>query len=221
MKMLPVNDGVADEETIEPDKRKELIEAVRKRRHKAALTTKTDILDEFVELTGYHQSMRSGFLGQVPSRNERRSCEYRRIGKAVSHLRSLNDINAARRRWWQPCSRCMCKMYPHEKSKPSPKSYAGMSSVVDHQSDRRATGCRVGGVRQAAPGRTISIPDLRCSLRKGAGRRSGAKPSRAGSHRDQLGRQAKRTRHGVGQPGKPLQLARAADRLVRKVAAWS
>jgi hypothetical protein len=94
MKMLPVNDGVADEETIEPDTRKELIEAVRKRRHKAALATKTDILDEFVELTGYHQSMRSGFLGQVPSRNERRSCEYRRIGKAVSHLRSLNDINA-------------------------------------------------------------------------------------------------------------------------------
>ena len=33
MKMLPVNDGVADEETIEPDKRKELIEAVRKRRY--------------------------------------------------------------------------------------------------------------------------------------------------------------------------------------------
>ena len=78
----------------------------------------------------------------------------------------------------------------------------------------------VGEVRQAAPGRAISIPSLRCSVRKGAGRRSGAKPSRAGSHRDQLGRQAKRTRRGVGQPGKPLQLARAADRLARKVAAW-
>jgi hypothetical protein len=35
--------------------RKEVIEAVRKRYQEAALATKADILNEFVEVTGYHQ----------------------------------------------------------------------------------------------------------------------------------------------------------------------
>jgi hypothetical protein len=43
--------------------RKELIEAVRKRYQEAALATKTDILDEFVELTGYHRKHAIRLLG--------------------------------------------------------------------------------------------------------------------------------------------------------------
>jgi hypothetical protein len=61
MKMLPVNHGVADEERLSLATRKELIEAVTKRYQEAALATKTDILDDFVELTGYNGSMLSGF----------------------------------------------------------------------------------------------------------------------------------------------------------------
>lgn len=43
--------------------RKELIEAVRKRYQEAARATKTDILDEFVELTGYHRKHAVRLLG--------------------------------------------------------------------------------------------------------------------------------------------------------------
>ncbi len=70
-------------------------------------------------------------------------------------------------------------------------------------------------VRQTAPGRTVSVPGLRRSLRKGAGRRSRAEPGRAGCHRDQLGRQAQRARGGVSKSGKPLQLARSTHRPAR------
>src|SRR3954451_10212202 len=45
--------------------RKELIEAVRKRYQEAALATKTDILDEFVELTGYHRKHAVRLLGSI------------------------------------------------------------------------------------------------------------------------------------------------------------
>src|ERR1700748_2583696 len=43
--------------------RKELIEAVRKRYQEAALATKAEILDEFVELTGYHRKHAVRLLG--------------------------------------------------------------------------------------------------------------------------------------------------------------
>src|SRR3954465_2063073 len=55
--------------------RKELIEAVRKRYHEAALATKTDILDEFVELTGYHRKHAVRLLG--PSAGQKRENELR------------------------------------------------------------------------------------------------------------------------------------------------
>ena len=50
--------------------RKEVIEAVRKRYQEAALTTKTDILNEFVELTGYHRKHAVRLLG--PSAGQKR-----------------------------------------------------------------------------------------------------------------------------------------------------
>lgn len=43
--------------------RKELIEALRKRYQEAGLATKTAILDEFVELTGYHRKHAVRLLG--------------------------------------------------------------------------------------------------------------------------------------------------------------
>lgn len=56
------------------------------------------------------------------------------------------------------------------------------------QSDRRATRRRAGEICQVTTGGAVSVPCLRCWLRKGPGRRSRAKPSRTGGHRDQLGR---------------------------------
>src|SRR3954468_2738949 len=55
--------------------RKELIEAVRKRYQDAALATKTDILDEFVELTGYHRKHAVRLLG--PSAGQKREKKLR------------------------------------------------------------------------------------------------------------------------------------------------
>jgi len=55
--------------------RKELIEAVRKRYQEAALATKTDILDEFVELTGYHRKHAVRLLGS--SAGQKREKKFR------------------------------------------------------------------------------------------------------------------------------------------------
>src|SRR6476469_8978580 len=60
--------------------RKELIEAVRKRYQEAALATKTDILDEFVELTGYHRKHAVRLLGPG---SERKRQKKSRSGKGV------------------------------------------------------------------------------------------------------------------------------------------
>jgi hypothetical protein len=64
--------------------RKELIEAVRKRYQEAALATKTDILDEFVELTGYHRKHAVRLLG--PSTGQKREEKLR------SENRIYNDV---------------------------------------------------------------------------------------------------------------------------------
>ena len=78
--------------------RKELIEAVRKRYQEAALATKTDILDEFVELTGYHRKHAVRLLG--PSAGQKREeevalgephlqrCRSRSVDFALGGLRS-------------------------------------------------------------------------------------------------------------------------------------
>lgn len=63
--------------------RKELIEAVRKRYQEAALARKTDILDEFVELTGYHRKHAVRLLGP--------SSEQKRQKKSRSHKRVYNE----------------------------------------------------------------------------------------------------------------------------------
>jgi hypothetical protein len=63
--------------------RKELIEAVRKRYQEAALATKTDILDEFIELTGYHRKHAIRLLGP--------SSEQKRQKKSRSQKRVYND----------------------------------------------------------------------------------------------------------------------------------
>jgi hypothetical protein len=63
--------------------RKELIEAVRKRYQEAALAIKTDILDEFVELTGYHRKHAVRLLGP--------SAERKRENKLRSETRIYND----------------------------------------------------------------------------------------------------------------------------------
>ena len=63
--------------------RKELIEAVRKRYQEAALATKTDILDEFVELTGYHRKHAVRLLGP--------SSEQKRQKKSRSDKRVYNE----------------------------------------------------------------------------------------------------------------------------------
>jgi len=63
--------------------RKELIEAVRKRYQEAALATKTDILDEFVELTGYHRKHAVRLLGP--------GSEKKREKKSRSDKRVYND----------------------------------------------------------------------------------------------------------------------------------
>jgi len=55
--------------------RKELIEAVRKRYHEAALATKTDILDEFVELPGYHRKHAVRLLNGNDRRGRARSVD--------------------------------------------------------------------------------------------------------------------------------------------------
>ena len=52
--------------------RKELIEAVRQRYQEAALATKTDILDEFVELTGYHRKHAVRLLGPGSERKRQK-----------------------------------------------------------------------------------------------------------------------------------------------------
>ena len=52
--------------------RKELIEAVRKRYQEAALAIKTDILDEFVELTGYHRKHAVRLLGPGSERKRQK-----------------------------------------------------------------------------------------------------------------------------------------------------
>src|SRR4051812_29707161 len=62
--------------------RKELIEAVRKRYQQAALTTKTDILNEFVELTGYHRKHAVRLLGP---RAERKQEKKVRSEKRIYH----------------------------------------------------------------------------------------------------------------------------------------
>jgi hypothetical protein len=59
--------------------RKELIEAVRKRYQEAALATKTDILDEFVEMTGYHRKHAVRLLG--PSAGRTREKKLRSKGR--------------------------------------------------------------------------------------------------------------------------------------------
>ena len=64
--------------------RKELIEAVRKRYQEAALATKTDVLDEFVELTGYHRKHALRLLG--PSTGQKREEKLR------SENRIYNDV---------------------------------------------------------------------------------------------------------------------------------
>ena len=63
--------------------RKELIEAVRKRYQEAALGTKTDILEEFVELTGYHPKHAVRLLG--------RQAGQKREKKLHSEKRFYND----------------------------------------------------------------------------------------------------------------------------------
>jgi hypothetical protein len=55
MKMLPVTQGVADAETIEFGKRRELKETLRMRYRKANRDDKTVILDEFIAVSGYHR----------------------------------------------------------------------------------------------------------------------------------------------------------------------
>jgi hypothetical protein len=64
--------------------RKELIEAVRKRYQEAALATKTDILDEFVELTGYHRKHAVRLLGP--------GSERKRQKKSRSDKRVYNEV---------------------------------------------------------------------------------------------------------------------------------
>src|SRR3569833_1303994 len=60
--------------------RKELIEAVRKRYQEAALATKTDIMNEFVELTGYHRKHAVRLLGPgSEQKREKRSCSDKRV----------------------------------------------------------------------------------------------------------------------------------------------
>ena len=63
--------------------RKELIEAVRKRYQEAALATKTDILDQLVELTGYHRKHAVRLI--------RQSSEQKRQKKSRSHKRLYNE----------------------------------------------------------------------------------------------------------------------------------
>lgn len=65
--------------------RKELIEAVRKRYQEAALAIKTDILDEFVELTGYHRKHAVRLLGPSagPKREKKLRSENRVYNDAV------------------------------------------------------------------------------------------------------------------------------------------
>src|SRR5438309_423463 len=64
--------------------RKELIEAMRKRYQEAALATKTDILDEFVELTGYHRKHAVRLLGPGSERKRRK--------KSRSDNRVYNEV---------------------------------------------------------------------------------------------------------------------------------
>jgi hypothetical protein len=63
--------------------RKELIEAVRKRYQEGALATKSEILDEFVELTGYHRKHAVRLLGS--------SGGQKREKKSRSQTRIYND----------------------------------------------------------------------------------------------------------------------------------
>lgn len=60
-------------------RRKELIEAVRKRYQEAALATKIGILDEFVEVTGYHRKHAIRLFG--PSAGRKRQNKPRSQGR--------------------------------------------------------------------------------------------------------------------------------------------
>jgi hypothetical protein len=55
IKMLAVKNGVADAEAVKFGDTKRINRSVRKRYQQATLSSKTAILDEFVEVTGYHR----------------------------------------------------------------------------------------------------------------------------------------------------------------------
>src|SRR5947209_18374569 len=78
--------------------RKELIEAVRKRYQEAALATKTDILDEFVELTGYHRKHAVRLLGA--SAGQKREKKLRSEHRIYNHA-----VREALILLWEPADR--------------------------------------------------------------------------------------------------------------------
>lgn len=68
LKMLPVNNGVADEEAVEPGDTKRVSRSSKERYQGAKLATKTAILGEFVEVTGYHRKHAIRLLGPSSGR---------------------------------------------------------------------------------------------------------------------------------------------------------